>query len=542
LPPEWLVRAYDGSAGTMFVAELALTAGALLLPAVLMGLCFPLLVAEVADGAHERSRRVGWAYAVNTLGCVAGAILTGFVLIPGLGIHGTFGLVVALVGFAGVAALLNAERPGRYVRVGLALSTIVLGAVSWQYLPVGQYLKSAVVEPRKLLYYREGDTGTVTVVESPPGARAIMVDGQPVAGTAASSVVDQKMLAHLPLLLHPAPTHALTVGFGSGGTSHSMTLHGAQVDCVEIERAVPEAAGLFLSENQGVRSSPKFHLVLDDARSWLRVAPYPYDVIVTDCTNLQYKSSGDLYTVEYFDLMRRRLSADGIAAAWVPANGIAPSDLKTLVRSFQAVFPHTSIWHMNRLPTDFLIFVGTPGPLSVDLGRLATRMADPRVRSDLQTVGLEDPARLLATCLTSEEGLPAYLGTGPLHTDDRPILSYSTYGAAYRSTIAANLLQLLACRSPLAHLVTGTVDKAMLLRHEAASTAVELGHIAWLRGAEDEALGHYATASRLLPEDEALRRQLTMLYLNHNPPPGQAEECQEAPPEQETEHRPLTGW
>src|SRR5262249_37775225 len=154
-------------------------------------------------------------------------------------------------------------------------------------------------------------------------------------------VIDQKMLAHLPLLLHPRPRRALTVGFGSGGTSYSMTLHGIDVDCVEIERAVPAAAGHFTSENHGVLSHPRFHLIIDDARSWLRVAPVRYDAIVTDCTNIQYKSNGDLYTVDYFRLMKDRLTPQGVAAAWVPANGIEGADLKTLLRSFREVFPHT---------------------------------------------------------------------------------------------------------------------------------------------------------------------------------------------------------
>ena len=121
---------------------------------------------------------------------------------------------------------------------------------------------------------------------------------------------------------------------------------------------MPKAAPHFRSENHDVRAHPHFRLVVDDARSWLRVAPERYDAIVTDCTNIQYKSNGDLYTVEYFRLMRDRLTERGVAAAWVPANGIDAADLKTLLRSFQAVFPHTSVWHMNPLATDFLIVAG----------------------------------------------------------------------------------------------------------------------------------------------------------------------------------------
>ena len=99
-----------------------------------------------------------------------------------------------------------------------------------------------------------------------------------------------------------------------------------------------------------------------------------YDAVVTDCTNLQYRSNGDLYTVEYFRLMKDRLTPDGVAAAWVPADGIRDADLKTLIRSFREVFPHTSVWYMNSLATDFLIVVGTPAEPVIDLDALARRM------------------------------------------------------------------------------------------------------------------------------------------------------------------------
>src|SRR5262249_49369228 len=156
-----------------------------------------------------------------------------------------------------------------------------------------------------------------------------------------------------------------------------------------------------------------------------RVAPRPYDVIVTDCTNIQYRSNGDLYTVDYFRLLRERLTERGVAAAWVPANGIAERDLKTLLRTFRQVFPHTSVWYMNTRPTDFLILVGTPGVLDIDLDALRRRMAVADIVQDLAAVGLADACRLVYTFLAADDDLSAYLGNGPLSTDDRPILSYS---------------------------------------------------------------------------------------------------------------------
>jgi spermidine synthase len=515
--PAWLERWCDGtSVLAVFAGELALTAAVLFVPAVLMGMSFPLLATPAADDPGPLSRWLGRVYCVNTLGAVAGAFLTGFVCIPQLGMHAALTLLAAGSLAVGAAALMIGQK--RFVafrwRSAAAAGTALAGLAVALCLPGGGYFKSPVRAPRWLPYYREGENGTVCVIEEPNGTRSIQVDGQPVAGTAATSVIDQKMLAHLPLLLHPGPRRALTVGFGSGGTSYSMTLHGIDVDCVEIEKAVPGGAAHFTSENHGVLAHPRFRLIVEDARSWLRVAPVRYDVIVTDCTNIQYKSNGDLYTVDYFRLMKERLTLHGVAAAWVPANGIDAADLRTLLRSFRQVFPHTSVWFMNTLATDFLIVVGTPGPLEIDLEQLRRRMDDPAVRQDLAAVGLADPCRLLYTFLATGDDLARYLGAGPVNTDDRPVLSYSTYGATFRPTIATNLVQLLACRGDVARHVRDAAPGGEFLRHYAASNEALLGHISYQTGDSRAALLHYAKGAQLLENDPALQQLVTATYLN----------------------------
>jgi spermidine synthase len=509
MTPEWLARWCEGtSAGKIFLGEFALTATALLAPAIFMGMSLPLLVAGVTNDPSRFGHWLGRLYAINTLGGVIGPFAAGFILIPALGIRVTLGICVVVTLVVCLTAWAWTLRPSPSWRCVTAAAVLVIAAAAWDGLPPGGYHKSVIAEPRHLLSYAEGNNATVAVVAEPDGSRSIMVDSQPVAGTGATITVDQKMLAHLPLLLHPNPRSALTVGFGSGGTSHSMTLHGIAVDCVEIEGRVPAAADLFQSENHGVLSHPKFHLVLDDARSWLRVAPHHYDVIVTDCTNIQYRSNGDLYTVDYFRLMKERLRTNGLAAAWVPANGIRGDDLKTLLRSFRQVFPHTSVWYMNTLPTDFLIVVGTPGKLSIDMEKLRERMHAPNIYPDLAAVDLAEPSRLVYTLLTAEDKLSEYLGKGPLNTDDRPVLSYSTYGANYRSTIAGNLVDLLACRVDASRYVKNREATSTMLTSLAATNEALMGHVAHLAGDERTALAHYVKGAQLLPYDTALRRMV----------------------------------
>ncbi|HEV3116700.1 MAG TPA: fused MFS/spermidine synthase, partial [Gemmataceae bacterium] len=511
--PAWFERLCDGtSTGRIFVGELALTAWALFAPAMLMGLSLPLLVAGIVREPGSYGDKLGRLYAVNTLGCALGAFLTGFVLIPRLGIHATVGVIPGATLSVGVIAWERAAALTYRLRVLGNAVVLCAGVVAWLSLPAGPFLKSSLFAPRKLLFYAEGNNATVSVLQEGDGTKSISVDGQPVAGTVGTSVIDQKMLAHLPLLLHHAPHRALTVGFGSGGTSYSMSLHGVAVDCVELEACVPAAAHLFESENHGVFAYPNFRLIVDDARSYLHLAPADYDVIVTDCTNIQYRSNGDLYTVDYFRLMRDRLTPQGIAAAWVPANGIAESDLKILLRSFRQVFPHTTIWYMNTLATDFVIVTGTPTRLEVDLDALGTRMASSDVARDLSEVGLSDPFRLLYTLLVGEDEIEAYLAGGAVNTDDKPVLSYSTYGASFQSTIAGNLSKLLAYRKEVSRYASPSGAGSSHLRHFAASNELILGHIAHLAGADSAALPHYQRAAQLLPDDLAVQALAQPIY------------------------------
>ena len=228
------------------------------------------------------------------------------------------------------------------------------------------------------------------------------------------------------MLLHPNPKRALTVGFGSGGTSWSMTRHNIAVDCVEIEPEVPLSADLFREQNHGIRQEPNFHLILNDARDHLHGTRKRYDAISTDATNLQYKQNGNLYTREYFELMKLRLTETGIACAWVPLVDISEIEFKILLKTFAAVYEHPSVWMMNHTLTSFAIFIATPTPLAIDLNRLQEGFDDPDIGPDLAEIELTHPFQFVHCLLLDEDGVRRYVGNAPLHTDDRPVLEFSS--------------------------------------------------------------------------------------------------------------------
>jgi spermidine synthase len=516
------LRAGVLSETAVFWTEYALVAAIVFVPTLLIGAGLPLLVSMASRSAADAGRTVGRIYAWNAVGTIAGAALTGVAVIPWIGLRGCMLLLAALnIVIVAIAAYAGRSQAGwsrGFVPAGAAVFALLVAmtpAVTRFYVPED-------VPGERIVYYAEGPSATVHVAEygdEQGRHRTLFVDSKSVAGTYDEIVTDQKMLAHLPLLLHPDPQRALTVGFGTGGTSYSMLQHNVTVDCVEIEPRVPGAYRLFESENGGQvgpdHDRNNFRLILDDARAWLHVAPEKYDVIVTDLTSIQYRGNGNLYTAECFRLMQKRLNPGGIGAAWVPITGIAAPALRVLVRTFQSIFPHTSVWYAINLPTDFVILIGTESLLEIRLDDITTRIRPTLVQRDLARIGMDNPYKLAACLLLAEADVERYAALGPLHRDDRPILDYMTHATPYHNTLPVNLEQLTAARSDIAGYVTAwpTADGADAPRRLAtwleASRHLIRGHIAVRRSSGDTGLADvraaYQAALELVPDDERTR-------------------------------------
>jgi spermidine synthase len=407
-----------------------------LIPAIFMGILFPLGLRIYAGDAHRIGAKAGAALFSNTAGCVLGSLLTGFVLIPFVGLWNTT-LVLVNLGLLISAALVLRLRD---FSVPYWASLVLAAVVANLLVFTDDKTFHREMTGLDVVYYAEGLSGTVSVLGNDQ-YRGIFVDGQNVSGTDPVLVADSKMLAHLPLLLADDPQSAVTVGFGTGTTSGSMLLHGVAVHAVEIEEKIIEAAPLFASVNHKSYADPGLDLVLDDARNYIGVADTKFDVIVTDVTNLKYKRNPYLYTREYFEIMRKALTADGIAAAWLPLGGQSFRDLQILIGTFDDVFPHTTVWYFTQYPTHFVIAVGTPERLSVDLKALADRMK--AVIPDLATIQVDNAYEIAAMLLLGEQDVDALVAGQPLHTDNHPVLEFSDMGLYMQVDVAPNLKGLL---------------------------------------------------------------------------------------------------
>ena len=430
----WL-RAGATSFAAFELVSLLLCFAVMLLPTLALGAVLPLAAEALAGG--ERGATVGRLYGVNTLGNILGTLVTGLVLVPRVGFKGAMEIGVLLNLAAGVALVLAAGRRGTLVTCALGLAS---GAVSLYVLayPAVDYLalsagvfrhgeapggRDRLNANRKLVFAREDPAGFVTVEDlaGPPLTRSLRVNGKVDASNGAD-MITQRLLAHLPLLAHPAPRRVYVIGLGSGVTAGAALTHPVEhVDVVELSPAVAEAARLFAAENHGALDDPRLALAVDDGRIHLERAGL-YDVIVSEPSNPWMVGITNLFSRECFALMRDHLAAGGVVSQWLHTYELDPETFRLVVRTFGKVFPHVRAYTSLRAD---VVLLGAMEPFADDFGALARRMATPAVRRDLADVGVTSPLHLMLHYLAGGRELAAFIGPGDVNSDDWPILEYA---------------------------------------------------------------------------------------------------------------------
>ena len=404
-----------------------LQAGLIMLPScLLMGAAFPLAARALAGSAHGASRGLATLYAVNTLGTVGGALITGFVLVPLLGLGRTATALVLTSLLAGAALWRARPAPARPPR---ALRWVLLAALAVAApIAVPTHLFRDALERRfgRVLYYKDQATDTVAVAETRPGlldSRTIFyADGRGTAGI--FSAPENRVSGHLPMLLHPDPQAALVICFGVGNSLAAVGRHPAgRIHCVELSPGVVEAAPLFQATNRDILSDPRVRLTVEDGRTHLLSTDESYDVVTLEPPEMHTAGVVNLYTREFYELVRRRLRPGAVVCQWLNIRKMEEREFRMLLAAFRAVFPHTTLWQP---PKCFgVLLVGTDGPLRVDLPRFLNRFADPRVRGDLQEVRLGDPLDFLSQFLMGEARTAAYTGDARPVTDDRTWVDFA---------------------------------------------------------------------------------------------------------------------
>jgi spermidine synthase len=423
-----------------------------LLPATcLWGASFPLALAAAADD-QDPGRLVGGVYAANTIGGIVGALVSSLLLIRWLGTQQTQRVLIGLAGMAAVVVLLShfwaaakdnssalrrwwlAPIAGLGLLILMATPAALLAwsvpAVPWELIAFGRFLPTHE-DDWKMLYVGEGINASIAVTEVPTGARNFHVSGKVEASSDGRDMRLQRMLGHLPALLHSAPRSVLIVGFGAGVTSGSFVVHPEvqQISICEIEPLIPHAvAPFFAKENHEVLRDPRVEIIHDDARHYVLSSPRRFDIITSDPIHPWVKGSAALYTREYFELCKRHLNPGGFISQWVPLYESNVNVVKSEIATFFQVFPNGTIWSNDDNGQGYdIVLLGQAEALAVDADEIQARLdqADyARVKKSLEEVGFRTSVGLLRSYAGRASDLAPWLVDAQINRDRNLRLQY----------------------------------------------------------------------------------------------------------------------
>ncbi|HTR97543.1 MAG TPA: fused MFS/spermidine synthase [Candidatus Acidoferrales bacterium] len=429
---------------SLFFSQLTLVAAVLLLPCVLFGAIFPLAtrLLSAADGG----RGVGRAYAVNTLGTIAGSLAAGYVLVPRLGVQGTHVAALALSAIVALLLLVESARLRERQRSfgTVALVALVLAGAGVAFAPtwnpilmsVGVFRPSArvyvesaaagshgslvraAIGREKLLLYREGLNGSVLVTRDTLANNTILrINGKVDASD--SDMLTQVLSGLVPGALADSGARTFVIGQGSGITLGAVLAAGAgETDLAEIERAVIDGSHFFQAPGHDPLDDPRVHVFLEDGRVVLSHTRTRYGLIVSEPPNPWLAGVNNLFTLDFYRLVRKRLEPGGVFAQWIQLYEISPETFRSILAAFLQVFPHGQAFIASSRAD--LVLVASDRARTLSLARLRA----PQVKAELARAKLLGPEAVAAFWIAPFESLRTLADHPVLNRDDRPIVEY----------------------------------------------------------------------------------------------------------------------
>ncbi|WP_241758207.1 fused MFS/spermidine synthase [Myxococcus landrumensis] len=442
-----LLRPLGGLGFGGMMLSWALVAAVVILPAAFIsGIQFPLLLALVGKGRQDVGKQVGQVYAWNTVGSIAGSLAGGFGVIPLMTAPVTWQLVagiLAMLGLVSATLSLRLERGKGALLVPVSVAALALVLLSargpsaaWRHGSIGagrsdlnqtslNHIEAWLREKsRDIVWEQDGVESSVAL--SAANGLAFIVNGK-VDGNTIGDAPTQVMSGLLGAMLHPDPKNALIIGLGTGSTAGWL---GAiprmeRVDVVEIEPAILEVARRCHAVNADVMDNPKVHTSIADAREVLLTTRQRYDIIFSEPSNPYRAGISSLFTRDFYQAVKQRLSEGGIFVQWLQAYEVDAHTVQSAYATLASEFEFVETWQVHH---GDLLLVATRQPLVHDIARLKTRMAEEPYRSALRATWRTDEAEGVLARFVATPAFTASVAEASqdfINTDDLSFMEFA---------------------------------------------------------------------------------------------------------------------
>jgi spermidine synthase len=419
--PGEIVKTPAGAFSLASWYHIALLSIALMFPvSFLSGILFPSVAASVQAAVEDRMNSTGATTLFNTTGAAIGPLLASFVLLPGIGYQ--WSLVLCAVAYA-LLSILVSERSSWSIRRPIGLIIIALCAAVILLLAIFPYDRAESHFAHASRPYEINEHGNVLarVVKRIEGTSDTLqllrgdLFGEPyyyrlVTNAFSMSATNprnqryMRLFAYLPLALRPEAEDVLLICYGCGVTADAL-LHGPNVkrmDVVDISKEVFQLADFYTGINySNPLRDPRVHAIVQDGRFFLQATAQQYDIISGEPPPPKVPGSANLYSEEFFSLMKDRLKEGGIATFWLPINQLKVEEAKAILRAFHNAFSNASVWANA---DEQWIMMGIKGPgRSVSEEEFRKLWNEPATGQDLRRIGVEVPQQLGALFLMDGE-------------------------------------------------------------------------------------------------------------------------------------------
>lgn len=433
-------RAFEAASGVSFdgyqtvnwryIAMLSLT---LMFPAAFVsGILFTALGEAFHREVGDRARSAGLIAMANTLGAMAGPLVGGFVLIPALGMEKTLFALCALYALpallcAGAPAPWPSLRANRFLQASAA--AFVLFLAIFPFGVMRQYLNKACADFLKdgeiLVRTVEGVTGTLQYLRKDylgqPLYYRLVTDGYSMASNDRSAQRYMRLFAYFPEAVLPNPKSALLICFGTGSTATALVEDKRleRIDVVDISRDVLAGSRVVYPQpGTNPLDDPRVTSHVEDGRFYLLATPKKYDIITAEPPPPMMAGVVNLYSREYFSLMRERLNDGGMVTYWLPVFELSPTDAKAILKAFSEVFDNVSLWNGGNFNW-MMVGVKKPKGPKPAMDFPAPWNVSP-TDEGLRRIAVEKPAQLGALFMLDGQDLTNYLGDAKPLTDNYP--------------------------------------------------------------------------------------------------------------------------
>jgi spermidine synthase len=535
-----VIEDYSHSFPLLMAVEFLLVLALMLVPTVLLGAVFPTVVKLFTKRVEVVGRSVGSAYAANTLGAISGSFAGGFLLIPSLGIQRSIAVAVVVnVGLGAALALASPVAARLRKTAAPAAAALVLAVFlplvphwdpvimsSGAYLYADSFARQAESSGMsredvlslcgEILYHKEGVATTVTVRKQ-RGEIFLQANGKTEASTG-PDMRTQKLLAHVPMMLHPDPKSVLVIGLASGVTVGSAATYPVEsIDCVEITPAMVEVARAFFAEANGhCLDDPRVSVIIEDGRNHTAFTDRTYDVIISEPANPWIVGVSNLFTREFFEQAKARTNPGGVVAVWFQAYNISPDEFRMIARTFADVFDYASLWELDPR-ADYMFVATVGGPPTAAYDTVMRRLANPGTGADLASIHVRTLLDWTGLYVTGGDALDAYAGPGPIHTDDAMQLEFSAPRSMHRQSKSEQLRALDAFRTDPAGLVAAippaeeAAVREAVTRRAYARRLLAAGLAAGEEGKTEDEYAAYRSAAEASPDDRLVAENLSRL-------------------------------